>query len=228
MILPVREPTFARWLKLSGMQFSLLRSLEYERIEGLRLSGLVLDVGGGIRNSYVHLLQIEDTLESVNIDPTMEPTYLADLNGQLAIPSNRYDNVICFNTLEHISNDRNALRQMCRVLKPGGTAHITAPFVYRVHGAPSDFHRHTAYAWEEMLVEAGFELSSITIEPLAFGRFVSAFALVEFFFPLPLRWILKKLVMLAVVLREMVRRQPQGECDMPLGYYIVARKACAE
>lgn len=224
MILPPRPLTLARWWRHSSIQFSLLRSLEYESIEGLRLEGMVLDVGGGERNSYVHLFQIEGTLETVNIDPTMQPTYLADLNGPLPIPSDRFDHLISLNTLEHIADDRNALREMCRVLKPGGAAHLIVPFLYRVHGSPNDYHRHTASAWLQMLAEAGFAPDSIQIEPLGFGRLASGFALAEFLFPTPLRWLLRRTILLLSIAREAIRRAPPNEFDVPLGYHIVARK----
>jgi SAM-dependent methyltransferase len=225
MILPPRPLTLARWWRHSGTQFSLLRSLEYESIEGLHFTGLVLDVGGGHRNSYVHLLQIEGTLETLNIDPTMRPTYLADLNGRLPIPSNRFDYLISLNTLEHVADDHNALSEMCRVLRPGGVAHLVVPFLYRVHGSPNDYHRHTASAWAHMLTAVGFAVSSIQIEPLGFGRLASAFALSEFLFPTPMRWLFKKTALLLSMAREAIRRTPQDEFDAPLGYHIVARKS---
>jgi SAM-dependent methyltransferase len=225
MILPPRSLTLARWWRHSGTQFSLLRSLEYESIEGLRLTEMVLDVGGGQRNSYVHLLRIEGTLETVNIDPSMQPTYLADLNGPLPIASDRFDHLISLNTLEHIANDRNALREMCRVLKPGGAARIIVPFLYRVHGSPNDYHRHTASAWTQMLTEAGFAPDTIRIEPLGFGRLASGFALSEFLFPTPVHWLLRKIVLALSIAREAIRRAPPEEFDMPLGYHIVARKS---
>ncbi|MBL8055685.1 MAG: methyltransferase domain-containing protein [Anaerolineales bacterium] len=225
MILPARRPTLARWRRLAGAPFSLLRSLEYERLAGFPLHGLVLDVGGGTRNSYLHLLRLDGQLETVNIDPAMQPTYLADLNQPLPIPSNRYDAVISLNTLEHIEQDRVALAEIGRVLKPGASAHLIVPFLYRVHGSPNDYHRHTASAWIAMLSAAGFARETIRIEPLAFGRLSAGFALMEFFFPGPLRWLLKHAVLLLIVLRDAVRASPaEAEMDMPLGYFITASK----
>jgi SAM-dependent methyltransferase len=224
MILPPRPLTLARWWRHSSIQFSLLRSLEYEAIEGLCLAGMVLDVGGGERNRYLPLLKIEGALETVNIDPAMRPTYLADLNAPLPIPSDRFDHLISLNTLEHVADDRNALREMRRVLKPGGAARLIVPFLHRVHGSPNDYHRHTASAWIQMLIEAGFAPDSIQIEPLGFGRLASGFALAEFLFPGLLRWLLKTSVLLLSVAREAVRRTPPAEFDMPLGYHIVARR----
>lgn len=224
MILPARKLTWPRWWHLSTMRLSLLRALEYERIQGLCLQGLTLDVGGGVRNSYLHLLDIRGEVESVNIDKSMQPTYLADLNGVLPIPSDRYDHVISLNTLEHVADDRNALNEVIRVLKPEGKAHIVVPFLYRVHGSPSDFHRHTANAWEAMLAEAGFDSSTVSVEPLAFGRYSCAFALAEYLLPLPIRWTLKKLVMACDILMERLWQRGWREYDMPMGYFIEASK----
>ncbi|MBP7691326.1 MAG: methyltransferase domain-containing protein [Anaerolineales bacterium] len=225
MLLPARRPTLARWRALSGTTFSLLRSLEYERLAGLRLTGRVLDVGGGLRNDYTHLFELAGTLDSVNIDPTRRPSCLADLNRAWPLAASCYDGVISLNTLEHLVNDRLALAEMARILKPGGVAYLVVPFIYRVHGSPYDYHRHTAAAWIEMLVAAGFARSQIQVEPLAFGRLASGFALVEFLWPPPARWLMKKAVMLAMVAREALRRGPVAEeMDVPLGYFITAVK----
>lgn len=224
MILQPKPLTLARWWRLPGARVSLLRALEYECLPDLRLTGLTLDVGGGARTGYLHLLRTEGQIESVNVDPAIQSTYVADLNGPLPIPSDRYDNAISLNTLEHVADDRNALREICRVLKLGGNVHLFVPFLWRVHASPNDYHRHTASAWTLMLTEAGFAPDSIVIEPLAFGRPASAFAQIEFTFPTPVQWLLRKTVMLLWVLRESLRRTPGPEFDLPLGYHIVARK----
>ncbi|NML23598.1 class I SAM-dependent methyltransferase [Pseudoflavitalea sp. G-6-1-2] len=43
------------------------------------------------------------------------------------IPSNNFDTVICFQVIEHIEDDHALLREMKRVLKPGGTLYLTTP-----------------------------------------------------------------------------------------------------
>lgn len=47
--------------------------------------------------------------------------------GALPTLTKRYDQVICFETLEHIMDDRAALRTLADVLKPGGFLHISTP-----------------------------------------------------------------------------------------------------
>ncbi|MCG2794813.1 MAG: methyltransferase domain-containing protein [Actinomycetia bacterium] len=39
----------------------------------------------------------------------------------------RFDRIICYHVLEHVDEDMKALRELCRVLKPGGWAIIQVP-----------------------------------------------------------------------------------------------------
>jgi SAM-dependent methyltransferase len=41
-----------------------------------------------------------------------------------------FDLVLCSHVLEHVPNDRRAMLELCRVLRPGGTALIQAPVNY--------------------------------------------------------------------------------------------------
>ncbi len=43
-------------------------------------------------------------------------------------PDNSFDLIICYHILEHIKNDIQAMSELFRVLKPGGTAIIQTPF----------------------------------------------------------------------------------------------------
>jgi SAM-dependent methyltransferase len=45
----------------------------------------------------------------------------------LALEDDSFDAVVCSHVLEHVSDDRRALRELHRVLKPGGWAVIQAP-----------------------------------------------------------------------------------------------------
>lgn len=53
-------------------------------------------------------------------------------------PDNSYDLVICIHVLEHISNDKLALREMLRVIKPSG---------FVLLAVPSPFHREKTADW---------------------------------------------------------------------------------
>lgn len=47
---------------------------------------------------------------------------------QLDLPDNSCDIIICYHVLEHIEEDMRAMRELYRVLKPGGTCFIQTPF----------------------------------------------------------------------------------------------------
>ena len=52
--------------------------------------------------------------------------YAFDLT-RIDCPDAQWDYLICFHVLEHVDGDRRAMREMYRILKPGGTAFVQAP-----------------------------------------------------------------------------------------------------
>jgi SAM-dependent methyltransferase len=55
-----------------------------------------------------------------------------DVAGDLAdmpVDSDSFDGVICIHVLEHVDNDRQAMQEICRVLKPGGWALVSVPIL---------------------------------------------------------------------------------------------------
>lgn len=46
----------------------------------------------------------------------------------MSFPEASFDVVICSHVLEHIPNDRAAMKELCRVLRPGGRALIMVPY----------------------------------------------------------------------------------------------------
>jgi SAM-dependent methyltransferase len=45
-------------------------------------------------------------------------------------PDNSFDVIYCSHVLEHVTDDRKAMRELARVLKPGGWALIAVPFFF--------------------------------------------------------------------------------------------------
>lgn len=72
-----------------------------------------------------------------------------------------YAAVLCSEVLEHVRDPLTVLRQIERVLQPGGVVLITVPFLFRQHGDPSDYGRYTEWYWGEHLRELGFEAIQI-------------------------------------------------------------------
>jgi len=51
--------------------------------------------------------------------------------------------VITESTLEHIPDAELAIREICRVVKPGGYVYISIPFLMPFHASPNDYVRLT-------------------------------------------------------------------------------------
>ena len=115
------------WWRYANQDKTLLRSLEDDLIARLKLQGKTLDIGGGETFDYIETISIDGSIESVNISVEARPSFVADLNAALPFDDCTYDNVICFNTLEHIFDEHMILSELLRVLRPGGKFIITVP-----------------------------------------------------------------------------------------------------
>jgi len=60
------------------------------------------------------------------IPPSVE-WYQGDLNDRLPIPGGVFDLVCAIEVIEHLENPRHALREIFRLLEPGGVAILTTP-----------------------------------------------------------------------------------------------------
>jgi len=138
----------------------------YECLSGRRFTGKTLDLGGGEKFNYDSVFHIDGVKETANNNRALEPTHLIDLNQHLPFETSVYDNVLSLNTLEHVHNDELAVRELMRVLKPGGCFFISVPFLYPVHSRYGDYHRHTATWWDRFFETLGLgKDANITIEP---------------------------------------------------------------
>jgi methyltransferase family protein len=89
---------------------------------------------------------------SVDINPAFRPTYLCDLATAEIIPSDRYDCFLLPQTLCLLRNVRACMRQMLRVVKPGGVVLATTASMGPVVDA-DDFWRMTAAGWREVAAD---------------------------------------------------------------------------
>lgn len=56
----------------------------------------------------------------------------ADLNGELNFKNNEFDYCLCVEGLEHTFNPHNVIKELSRVLKPGGVLYLSTPNVCRL------------------------------------------------------------------------------------------------
>ena len=77
-------------------------------------------------------------------------------------PGASFDAVMCIEVLEHLPDPISALRELTRLLRPGGTLILTAPFCCRTHFAPYFYQTgFSRYFYEYWLGELGFEIEEM-------------------------------------------------------------------
>jgi len=133
----------------------------------LDLRGVVLDMGRSLSRSatYRRFLPAPGTngLRYVAVDllAKQRPDLRADFERPLPLKDGSVDRVMLLNVLEHIYEHRLLLRELRRVLKPGGKMYFYVPFFIVVHRHPHDFYRYTDEALERLMREAGFAKADI-------------------------------------------------------------------
>lgn len=71
------------------------------------------------------------------------------------------DAVACLEVLEHVREPQAMLAEIARVLRPGGHAWISVPFLYPVHDAPHDYQRYTLHGLRLAVEKAGLQVAAV-------------------------------------------------------------------
>lgn len=77
---------------------------------------------------------------------------------KLPFPDADFDSVLSSEVFEHIFNLPDIIREIHRVMKPGGKLLITCPFVWNEHEVPHDYARYTKFALYDMMEKSGFRV----------------------------------------------------------------------
>ena len=109
--------------------------------------GAGLNVGAGrVRiDPRVKNLEIEDG-ENIDYVGSAEDIPLADES---------FDLVISQEVLEHVKDPGQAMKEMSRILKPGGKLYLQLPFMIGFHPCPNDYWRFTHEGIRQLAEDAG-------------------------------------------------------------------------
>jgi len=111
-------------------------------LRDVRLTGFTLDLGSSA-SPYPGLYESGVAFDIV--------PYEVDVTGDahfLPFRPCSFQNILCTEVLEHLTNPEQAVREMERVLKPGGTLVLSTRFIFPVHDAPHDYYRFTRHGLE--------------------------------------------------------------------------------
>ncbi len=79
----------------------------------------------------------------------------------LPLPEASFDALLNVVVLEHTPDPGRVVRELHRVLRPGGRMLMAVPLIWDVHQAPHDYFRFTRYGMEHLLSAAGFKIGSL-------------------------------------------------------------------
>ena len=127
-------------------------------------TGMILDIGSANRWICDHLPATTryvalDYPATGNAFYDTRPDIFADACN-LPIADQCADGVVCLEVIEHVPDPARAVMEIARVLKPGGTAWVSMPFLYPLHNEPFDFQRYTEFGLRRDVARASLEMVS--------------------------------------------------------------------
>ncbi|MEE9543043.1 MAG: class I SAM-dependent methyltransferase [Thermodesulfobacteriota bacterium] len=124
----------------------------------MKKGGKILDIGSG-RAPYSKLIRGANVV-TIDFSADKRPMTVGSCT-ELPFKGSSFDSVICTEVLEHVSEPETALREIFRVLRPGGNFYITVPMLGCLHYEPHDFFRYTKYGLMHLLEKTGFKVTAL-------------------------------------------------------------------
>ena len=98
----------------------------------------LVNIGSGTK--FIH-----KDMVNVDIYPYENVHIVAD-GAHLPFHNESIDFIVCESVLEHVREPFKVIEEIKRVLRPGGYAYISVPFLYPFHASPNDFTRFSRNA----------------------------------------------------------------------------------
>lgn len=173
----------------SALGLSLL--VDFKKIlNSHNIRGRLLDAGAG-KLSYRHLVKPYcSEYKSMDFNKTHpELDYHSDIQD-MPIENESFDTVLSAEVLEHVPDPEKALREIYRVLKPGGKLVMSIPHLMYLHNEPYDFYRYTKYGLRTLLERVGFTIEYLEPSGSIFSFFqgIIATTLVGTTYGIPVIW----------------------------------------
>ena len=130
--------------------------------QSLDAGARMLDAGAGESAYRVHFAHVAyESADFQQVDKAYAPVDHVCTLDAIPVEDRRYDLVLCTQVLEHIPEPAAVLRELHRVLLPGGALWLTAPLFYPEHEQPYDFYRYTSFGLRHRLADAGFAVERL-------------------------------------------------------------------
>lgn len=154
---------------------------------------------------------------------------------RLPFADSSFEQVLCTEVLEHVSSPVALLRDIHRVMVPGGLLILTVPWSARVHHLPHDYFRYTNFGLGTVLEEAGFSVQHMEergndIAAIANKMIVVVMRLLRPARPVSVLWTwplglcMGLVASVFLIVAHMALFFKLGAKEDPLGYGVLAKK----
>lgn len=163
--------------KLIFKRYSILRIMQVMEIKNLRLKGSIIDVGSKKSLTNISNFLNNEQIYYADKYSDNEKDIKIDLEKIMNNHHIKYDNLLLLNVLEHIFNYKNCLKNCHFLLKKNGNFYGSTPFLFRIHGSPSDFFRYTEEALIKILIDSDFK--KIKVKVICGGLFITIYNIIS-------------------------------------------------
>ncbi|MEK7550198.1 MAG: class I SAM-dependent methyltransferase [Patescibacteria group bacterium] len=129
------------------------------------LRGEILEVGAGIGN-FTSKLSKYGKVTAIDYDSSYKNANYGDIEkGKYFFGKRTFDTIVCMNVLEHIKNDKKALKNMYELLNIGGKLILLVPAHNWAYGQIDKelghFRRYSKKSVSDLLIANGYSLMVI-------------------------------------------------------------------
>ena len=169
--------TLLNFIKYTSKGFSPCKIYQTLELKKLKIQDTIIEFGtNNYEESFTKLIRKKtQKIFFSNLKKFKSKNYIKINLEKKNNFKKKFDNIIIFNVLEHIYNEKNALRELNKILKKNGKIYISTPFLYRYHEAPEDYKRYTITYFEKVLKEKKFK--SIIKKNLGEGPLMASYSM---------------------------------------------------
>jgi SAM-dependent methyltransferase len=200
-----------------------------------RFRGRLLDVGCGMKPFEsvfgAHVTEWHGIDQQESASGRTRADQYVDLRHPLPLRDADFDVVLCTQVLEHVPDPFLVMRELARVLRPGGVVLLSAPQTFPRHEEPHDYFRYTNHGLRHMAQEVGLEVAAM--EPMGSALVTVAQQVVWHMVPmtrLPVvgrrlyGWTVAAIQTTVLVAEKLAARRGNAGSESTIGHLLVAEK----